>query len=236
MTGSLFYSLYISLTLSAAMRVDAAHAECSQYNDSPLLTQTQANNYSFNRLPVSIIQPWIQCPVTGASIIAHPGSHRGDQRSTRSPLSFVTMPMVVSVSMVTCPLNTLTHQCCSHESKLYSLVSQELWTAPEQKWVIDILNTFWSISIWPDMSDCTLSSIEEHGISSFPDDAKDMSVHHSVSLWKSVCNSRHRSLFPSSGQRRLIKLPRTESCVDTQRQHMVCLYDTFYSLFTWFNN
>lgn len=77
MTGSLFYSLYISLTLSAAMRVDAAHTECSQYNDSPLLTQTQTHTYSLNRSPVSVIQQWLQCPVTGASIIAHPGLHRG---------------------------------------------------------------------------------------------------------------------------------------------------------------
>lgn len=39
-TGFLSHSLYISLTLSAAMRLDAAHTDCSQYNDSPLLTQT----------------------------------------------------------------------------------------------------------------------------------------------------------------------------------------------------
>lgn len=37
-TRSLFHSLYFSLTFSAAMRVDAAHTDCSQYNDSPLLT------------------------------------------------------------------------------------------------------------------------------------------------------------------------------------------------------
>lgn len=170
----------------------------------------------------------------------------GDPRSTRPPLRF-TMSMAMPVSMVTCPPNTLAHQCCPHEGKLCSLVSrcktQTRMQMQGEKIVTDIWNTLWSIRISPDLSDCIPLSTEEHGISPFPDDAKDMSVHHSVCLWycerASVCNSSHGSPFPSSGQWRLIELPRAVqySWTEKHRQHVFFLHGIFSSSSsTWFNS
>lgn len=54
-------------------------------------------------------------------------------------------------------------------------------------------------------------AIEEQKMFPFPDDVQDVSVHQSVHLCAcgraSVCNLSHESLFPSSEQRGLIRLP-----------------------------
>lgn len=102
----------------------------------------------------------------------------GDPRSTRPPLRFVTMPMAVPVSMVTCPLNTLAHQCCSHEGKSCSLVSRSRTQTHMQ--MQGGKNSYWYFKhtlINQDITRyCIPLSTEEHGISPFPDDAKDMSI------------------------------------------------------------
>lgn len=46
----------------------------------------------------------------------------GDPLSARPLLSFVTMPVAVTVTMVTCPPNIRTHHHCSHSRKLHILV------------------------------------------------------------------------------------------------------------------
>lgn len=54
---SLSVSLIHSLIFSAAMRVDAAHTDCSQHSDSPLLIQTHTDTSTNKRMLI----PSISC-------------------------------------------------------------------------------------------------------------------------------------------------------------------------------
>lgn len=121
---SLSHSLYISLPVSAAMRVDAAHTDCSQHNDSPLLTQTHTDTSAHKHTLI----PWISLCYTAVNTVSdyrcinYYSSRIASGDPRRPLLSFVTMPMAVPVTMVTCPPNTLAHQSCWHEDKTQGLV------------------------------------------------------------------------------------------------------------------
>lgn len=81
----------------------------------------------------------------------------GDPRSTGPLLSFITMPMAVPATMVTCPPNTITHHSRLHEDKMQDLVwltraglQNNLWSNETHNqiqcnllcWIIDILSRF----------------------------------------------------------------------------------------------
>ncbi len=123
----------------------------------------------------------------------------GDPRSTGPLLSFITMPMAVPVTMVTCPPNTLTHQNCPHEDKMQGLVwlaraglQNNLWsnqTHNQIREALALLNYWYFKQIFFTSQYVTgcgwLNYVIHRGASNvfpFPDDVNDVSVHQSARL------------------------------------------------------